>query len=529
MSSSKKEIVYYPFIGQQLEDEPFDLSKGKHSWTQQLKILADKNNIEIHTPDKATYKNVVGVIFFDNLFYHNLDDLMDIHDKGLLRKTIYIDYEPPTGHAKKHEPESIKELAKLFKYVITYDDDLAGTGNFIKGNVANFYAAMPKKKTSFDKRKMVCMITNATSNDLIIDILNSWNYTNHYNNKNIKYHPKAIYHKRQQIAEFFLANHPDNFDLYGAGWPSKFSEMHKGFVARDDKINKLSEYKFAITLDSYINQKGYISEKIFDAFFARTVPVYLGASNIGDYIPKECFIDIRDFNSFDGLYAYLIKMTKEEYNLRLSAIDEFLESDKFNTFFSSRAISKTLFSAIKKPIPSNYNDAEAQKVLLQLKKEKEAITTRRLGVIRVDKQHKDGKWCFVATLRNGTPDTLKITDTVVKKVGGKFMDVKTYITSTLDSDVNEVTMDIPYEDIIKNGQERYYVRMSDCKLARLAFFSTECINNTIIDNSCKFFVRGNTIKIKGRRRLKLITIRGELDQDVHESDLKYAFDKHGLN
>lgn len=500
MSVVKKEIIYYPFIGQQLSDAPFDLSKGKHSWTQQLKILADQDDIEIHTPDKASYKNVIGVIFFDNLFYHNLDNLIDLFNKELLKRTVYIDYEPPTGHAKKHEPKSIKKLAKLFKYVVTYDDELAGTGNFIKGNVANYYADTTKKNRPFNKRKMFCMITNSTSNDQIITVLNSWNYSYHYNGRNIKYHPKAIYHRRQQIAEYFLANHPNDIDLYGALWPDKYAKIHKGFVAREDKIKKLGEYKFVITLDSYINQRGYISEKIFDAFFAGSLPIYLGANNVSDYIPRECFIDMRDYSSYEDLYVYLEKMTKEEYSIRLGAIKEFLKSGKFNNFFSSNSIAKTLMSAIKSKGPIDYSDTLSEKILIQLAKEKEAIMPRGLGVIRVDKQNKEGRWCFVATLRNSTPDLLTLADTVYKKVGDKLIKVKTYVDATLESSVNEVTMDIPYDDIIKNGCEKYYVRTSKVKLTKLNFFATECINNTIIDDSRRFFVRGNTIKVETRRR-----------------------------
>ena len=40
---------------------------------------------------------------------------------------------------------------------------------------------------------------------------------------------------------------------------------------------------------------GYMTEKIWDSFKAKTVPVYWGASNIEEYVPKNCFIDYRDF------------------------------------------------------------------------------------------------------------------------------------------------------------------------------------------------------------------------------------------
>ena len=71
---------------------------------------------------------------------------------------------------------------------------------------------------------------------------------------------------------------------------------------------------YIISYDSITNQKGYISEKIFDCFKAKTIPVYWGADNVTEYIPKECFVDKRDFNNYDELYNYLKNMTEEEYN-----------------------------------------------------------------------------------------------------------------------------------------------------------------------------------------------------------------------
>ncbi len=43
------------------------------------------------------------------------------------------------------------------------------------------------------------------------------------------------------------------------------------------------------------NKPGYITEKIWDSFKARSIPIYWGASNIEEYIPINTFIDFRKF------------------------------------------------------------------------------------------------------------------------------------------------------------------------------------------------------------------------------------------
>lgn len=73
--------------------------------------------------------------------------------------------------------------------------------------------------------------------------------------------------------------------------------------------------------------KGYITEKIFDCFQAGVVPVYLGASNIQDEVFSNCFIDKREFKTYEELHAYLQTITEEEYNAYIENIRIYLTSD----------------------------------------------------------------------------------------------------------------------------------------------------------------------------------------------------------
>ena len=77
---------------------------------------------------------------------------------------------------------------------------------------------------------------------------------------------------------------------------------------------------------------------------AGCVPIYWGANNIEDYIPKNCFIDRRDFSSNEQLYAFIKNMKKEEYESYLENIQNFLESEKAQ-LFSVDTFIKTVFTA----------------------------------------------------------------------------------------------------------------------------------------------------------------------------------------
>lgn len=78
---------------------------------------------------------------------------------------------------------------------------------------------------------------------------------------------------------------------------------------------------------------GYITEKIWDSFKAKTIPVYWGASNIEEYVPKNCFIDYRDFLDLEKLNSFLSTLTEEQYYTYIHNIEAFLETENAKKWF----------------------------------------------------------------------------------------------------------------------------------------------------------------------------------------------------
>ena len=77
------------------------------------------------------------------------------------------------------------------------------------------------------------------------------------------------------------------------------------------------QYTFNIIVENTVADN-YISEKILDSFLTLTIPVYLGSPKVKDWIPQNCFIDIRDFDEFDDVINYLKCMSSEK---KISFID----------------------------------------------------------------------------------------------------------------------------------------------------------------------------------------------------------------
>lgn len=101
--------------------------------------------------------------------------------------------------------------------------------------------------------------------------------------------------------------------------------------ATTQKADTMSRYTFAVCFENMILD-GWITEKIFDCFYAGTVPVYWGAPDIEDWIPPTCYVDIREFGGYDELREFLRSRTPEQIEAYRVAARDFLRSERFQPF-----------------------------------------------------------------------------------------------------------------------------------------------------------------------------------------------------
>lgn len=89
----------------------------------------------------------------------------------------------------------------------------------------------------------------------------------------------------------------------------------------DDKIDFIGHYKFNIAMENSMVDD-YTTEKLVDALYAGTVPIYWGNRKVGKQFNPEAFIDISDFDSFDSAIEYILRVDADEdlYNKYLEAV-----------------------------------------------------------------------------------------------------------------------------------------------------------------------------------------------------------------
>jgi alpha(1,3/1,4) fucosyltransferase len=220
-----------------------------------------------------------------------------------------------------------------FDLVFTWHDGFAGKGRYRKFNFPNKLPASSREAAYRPRSALCAMIAG---------------------NKSSR-HPLELYSERLRAIEWFERERPGGFDLYGMGWDRRtfaglfrpFNRLpplrralaparpsYRGPVA--SKLDTYSKYRFAICYENVRATPGYITEKIFDCLFAGCVPVYLGAPNIADYVPADCFVDRSRFDGYPALYDFMAGMSESDRQRYVDAAMDFVHGPRMDAFGPER-------------------------------------------------------------------------------------------------------------------------------------------------------------------------------------------------
>jgi alpha(1,3/1,4) fucosyltransferase len=115
-------------------------------------------------------------------------------------------------------------------------------------------------------------------------------------------------------------------------------KVYRGFST--NKLETLSAYDFCLCFENAV-LNGWVTEKLFDCFVVGTVPIFLGAPDVQKFVPPECFIDMRNFASYEELRAFLKQVSPREIAQFKQAMRDFIGSAAFRRF-SSRLFTELL-------------------------------------------------------------------------------------------------------------------------------------------------------------------------------------------
>lgn len=137
-------------------------------------------------------------------------------------------------------------------------------------------------------------------------------------------------------------------DLFGRGWDRWWSRQSMWWPywryrshlvscyqgSCESKWEVLSRYRFSLCFEN-MPMAGYITEKIFDCFYAGTVPVYLGAPDVDAFIPTEAFVDMRRFSTYQEMFDYILSISDQQWHGMREAARDFLRTRGATEYYDS--------------------------------------------------------------------------------------------------------------------------------------------------------------------------------------------------
>ncbi len=220
-------------------------------------------------------------------------------------KRIGVFWEPPCIIPDQHKMSVINR----YKKALTFRDDMVDNVRLFKFCYP-VHQFMNSHLPPYSEKKLACIISGTgTSTD-----------------------PQELYSLRRRVISFYEKRPYCGFDFYGRGdWSKGNYKNYKGFIP--SKADVLKNYKFSYCFENSRDIPGYITEKIFDCFQAGCVPIYFGAQNVTDYIPANCFIDMRQFGgSIEAAHDFISRMSEEEHAHYVENIREYLMSPEAQIF-----------------------------------------------------------------------------------------------------------------------------------------------------------------------------------------------------
>lgn len=327
---------------------PLDATGAKaHLKYQHLFKFLKKKNINLKTYDLVdNYEKLKASIFVDyplvpskkaiEIFNLDIPKILITDENKYLRPSVWS-----------------KDNLKFFDYIFCNDDDYVDNKKFFKHHAHDHFKDLNLNfkilKKEFKDKKFLSMI--------------SWNKK--YNSKYLNYK------KRFNVIDWFEKYHSNEFDLYGPNWDEfvfpwdlpvlrrlnskRFIKLRSAFGNKystwkgkvSNKANCINDYKFVFVFENTELINGYITEKIFDVFYGGSIPIYLGAKNINNYINDRCFINLRDFENLNDLYNYLKSIDSVKYQEMLNEVNKFLNSNQSYSF-TTKYLCEKIYSTLLK-------------------------------------------------------------------------------------------------------------------------------------------------------------------------------------
>jgi len=310
ISINLKENLYIFHLNQDWTEKCLITNKLDY---ESLKYLYEDGNKAMLYPLKEKFNLINGYtnpIPANSTCFITLMDFRVLPDFIIKRKDLHIIVYLLEGPNSWHKYNYDYNVLKYFDKIITYCDSIIKLPN------VEYFPFVSR----FDKIHLKYLQKNRRYDKSIGMILANRQNNEIYEINGVKL--QRLDYLRKKFAIFL-----DNLTVRGSGWDE--IEHHKYIKVENipnrmvDNTNIFDFYKkfnFALIVEN-CDAENYVSEKIYDAWIAGCIPIYYGNNDKID-LPRDCYIDIKDFNNIEQVNSYINKMEKKHIDVYYDNINE---------------------------------------------------------------------------------------------------------------------------------------------------------------------------------------------------------------
>jgi alpha(1,3/1,4) fucosyltransferase len=312
---------------------------------------------QIGTWDQLPIEQADVVLFLD--YPKEFETVLQVKHRAPQARTLLTLYESPLDNPRWFNPRN----HQLFDAVLTYNPHRIEQQRYFKLQLPIGLPPQTLESVAFEQRSPLVMV-NANYYIGLTSLSRPWQFLGQIQAlKQSGWHCSLLDYMRslkgdlrparRRIARVAEQHYPDALDLFGRGWEGRDIGWYYRFfrdspyrqakgVAQEDKLQLLSRYRFVIAYENYEGNVGYISEKIFDALYAGTVPIYRGDQNIQNYVWPECFIDGRKFKDEAEMLDFVVRCPQSRWQELQAAGQQYLKSEQIKQFQPTHYVNSLL-------------------------------------------------------------------------------------------------------------------------------------------------------------------------------------------
>lgn len=258
-------------------------------------------------------------------------DVMSSRQRYPKQKVILVMYETSLGARYASNPKNHLGYDAIITYVDKYVDDK----RYFFLHPRAFFRDRITRGLPFEERRMACLVgTNRKMRYRtgVVAMRNGWRFS-FTDWIDYAFCPGELITLRSEVGRMCAKYRDRGFDVFGEGWDllPETRYVCQG-VPGQCVLEYIGNYRYYFAFENHSSACSLISERVWDALWGDTVPLYLGNTKLSEFIPSECYIDGRQFQSAGEMLDCICDMPEKIWRQYHSAGREFIHSDAVNKF-----------------------------------------------------------------------------------------------------------------------------------------------------------------------------------------------------